>query len=196
MRYYSSTATPKTLLSAINSSATAIALSDLTGLPAQYPYTLVIDPDTASEEIVTVTAFVSGTGVTVTRGQDGSSAQSHDAGAGVRHMATGRDLQEPQNHIAASTNVHGITGALAAAADLNTHTAATTNVHGVTGALASASALTAHEADTSTHGVAGAIVGTTDAQELTNKVIDYSANTITNLPEQDSTPTAFLLGGL
>lgn len=103
MRYYSSIATSKTLLSSINSSVTSIVLSDLTGLPAQYPYTLVIDHDTASEEIVTVTGFVTGTTLTVTRGQDGSSASSHSAGATVRHMVTARDLQESQNHIDTST---------------------------------------------------------------------------------------------
>ena len=204
MRYFSSVATAKTLLMTINSSATSIALSDLTGLPATYPYTLVIDPDTSSEEIVTVTALVSGSTVAVTRGEDGSSATSHSAGAGVRHMVTARDLREPQEHIASTTGVHGITGALASASALTTHTSATTGVHGITGALASSASVTsvandlgAHELnDNGIHGVTGDIVGTSDTQTLTNKTIDYSANTITNLPEQDSTPTAFLLGGL
>ena len=40
----------------------------------------------------------------------------------------------------------------------------------------------AHYDATSAHGVSGAIVGTTDSQTLTNKAIDYNANTITNLP--------------
>jgi hypothetical protein len=44
---------------------------------------------------------------------------------------------------------------------------------------ATSAALSTHEADTSTHGVTGDIVGTSDLQTLTNKTIDASSNTIT-----------------
>lgn len=46
---------------------------------------------------------------------------------------------------------------------------------------ATSSALTTHEADTTTHGTTGAIVGTSDSQTLTNKTIDADSNTLSNI---------------
>lgn len=121
MRYYSSTASEKTLTSAVTSSDTTVTLSNLTGLPSSYPYTLVLDPDTASEEIVLVTSLAGGTVLNVVRGADtyggveggnGTAKQTHDAGAKAKHMVTARDLQEPQDHINATSSVHGVTGDL------------------------------------------------------------------------------------
>lgn len=112
-RQYRSTVQGKTLQAAINNSIGSMTLNSITSLPASYPYTLVIDSDLATEEIVTVTASGGGNSLTITRGQDGTSAQAHDAGATVKHMITARDLQEPQDHIAATTNIHGVTGSIA-----------------------------------------------------------------------------------
>jgi len=68
----------------------------------------VIDPDTALEEIVDVTAVSTNT-LTVVRGRDGSSGQAHSAGAVVRHMAIGRDYREANDHINETTTAHGLT---------------------------------------------------------------------------------------
>jgi hypothetical protein len=106
-RNYTSVLDAKSLAISMNTSITTMQLNNLTSIPA-YPFTMVIEPDTVSEEIVTVTGLFGGTTVNVVRGQDGTSGIAHDAGSEVRHMITARDLQEPQDHIYDSTGVHGI----------------------------------------------------------------------------------------
>src|SRR5450756_978927 len=98
MRYYSSTATVMALTAAYNEVVTTVVVDTVLGLPAQTPFTLVIDVGLSTEEIVTVTE-VSGTSLTVTRGEDGSTAVAHSIGAVARHMMTARDLREPAVHI-------------------------------------------------------------------------------------------------
>jgi hypothetical protein len=58
-----------------------------------YPdqFTVAIDPDTASEEIVFVTNVSSDT-LTIVRGRAGSSAIVHNGGAKVKHVLTSNDL--------------------------------------------------------------------------------------------------------
>jgi hypothetical protein len=82
---------------------------------------VVIDPDTALEEIVDVTAVSTNT-LTITRGIDGSTGVAHSAGAVVRHMAIGRDYREANTHIEASSGVHGLTGSVVGTSDTQTLT--------------------------------------------------------------------------
>jgi len=84
-------------------------------------YTVVIDPDTALEEIVDVSNYASGNTLTIARGIDGSTAVAHSAGAIVRHMVIGRDLSEANNHIEATTG-HGATGAVVGTTNTQTLT--------------------------------------------------------------------------
>jgi hypothetical protein len=72
-------------------------------------YTVVIDPDTALEEIVDVSNYSSGNTLSITRGRDGSTGVAHSAGAVIRHMVIGRDLQESNDHIKGTLAAHAAT---------------------------------------------------------------------------------------
>jgi len=115
VRKYSSRSQQTTLASAIAAgdlTMTVISGSQLMGgkTPSSTEtYTVVIDPDTALEEIVDVKTYSSGNTLTIERGKDGSTAVGHSAGAVVRHMIIGRDLQEANDHIENTTTAHGLT---------------------------------------------------------------------------------------
>lgn len=96
-------------------------VASTSGFPVSYPYTLILDPDTASEELVDVTA-ASGLALTVTRGVDGTAAVQHSFGAPVKHGVSARDYTDLQAHIAATVGVHGLTGSPVGTSDTQTLT--------------------------------------------------------------------------
>ena len=108
-RQYTSRSQQSTLTGAITAGTTSMSVvsgSNLIGdttIPANTTFTLVIDPDTALEEIVDATSRSTNT-FEINRGRDGSSAQSHSAGAVVRHMAIGRDFRDANLHAEASAS--------------------------------------------------------------------------------------------
>jgi hypothetical protein len=126
-RNYSSRSQQTTLTGAVTSGSTSMVVVSGTALlggvtiPAGTTFTIVLDPDTALEEIVDATAVSTNT-FTITRAIDGSSAQAHSAGAVVRHMAIGRDYREANAHVEASTGVHGISNSSSVVGTIDTQT--------------------------------------------------------------------------
>ena len=130
VRKYSSRSQQTTLTASLTSTASTMSVvsgSALMGgktLTGSETYTVVIDPDTALEEIVDVTVYSSGNTLTIGRGVDSGTpgtGQAHSAGAVVRHMAIGRDYQESNDHIEATTG-HGATGAVVGTTNTQTLT--------------------------------------------------------------------------
>lgn len=176
-RYYSSNAVDTTLINGVDASATEIVLASTQGMPQSYPFTLALDYDTSSEELVNVVGVGSVTnsykiGVVLNtasylgRGIDGNSATSHSAGAPVKHVISARDIREAQVHIDASTKYTVTNGAVTY--------------------------------DVNLHGIAdgeGSVVGTAKTQTLTNKSISGSTNTLTNIANTSIVGTAVTLAG-
>ena len=153
-RKYSSRAQQSTLSSPITSGDGTMTVGSGANLmggktPAVgETYTVVIDPDTALEEIVDVSNYASGNTLNIARGIDGSTAVAHSAGAIVRHMVIGRDLSEANTHIEATTG-HGATGAVVGTTNTQT--------------------LTNKDLSSATNTLSTSVVTLTGTQTLTNK---------------------------
>ena len=188
-RNYSAIAVETTLTASISASSQGasgtIIVGSVAGFPSAVPYTLALEPDTAREEIVTVTA-TSGTTLTVTRGQDNTQAVAHSAGVSVRHAVSARDFKEEKTHAAArgydadqvildavgQTHVHGlVTGDGVVVGTLKTQSLSNKTLVSPT--------------ITGTPGVGTSIVfegATEDAYETTLTVTDPTADRTITLP--------------
>lgn len=102
-RKYSSTSVEQLLSASIGAGDTTLSLSASANVTALLggvtlgagnvdQFTIVIDPDTSSEEIIFVRGTSGSTLTGLVRGQAGTSATTHSAGAIVRHVLTSSDL--------------------------------------------------------------------------------------------------------
>jgi hypothetical protein len=174
-RKYSSRAQQTTLSSGITSGDVTMTVGSGANLmggktPAVgQTYTVVIDPDTALEEIVDVSNYASGNTLNIARGIDnGNVGVAHSAGAVVRHMVIGRDLQDANDHTEATTG-HGATGAVVGTTNTQT--------------------LTNKDLSSATNTLSTSVVTLTGTQTLTNKTLTSPILTTPAL----GTPTAAVL---
>jgi hypothetical protein len=192
VRKYTSRSQQTTLSSAVTSGATVIPVTNAstllagTTISAGQTFVVVIDPDTALEEIVEITS-ASSNNLTVTRAVDmsGASAQDHSSGAVVRHMIIGRDLRESNLHIEATGAYNDGTGthAMHGLGSSDGVVVGTTATQTLTNKTLTAPVLTGA-------GVDASIVfegSTADAFETTLTVVDPTQDNIITLPNTTGT---------
>ena len=107
-RRYTDNAPVATLTASIGSTDTSITVSSLSGFPTSFPYFATLDLGTSSAEVVQVTG-ATGSTATVVRNVNGLGSFSHTGTSGTfTHTVVAQDLQEANDHINASTGVHGL----------------------------------------------------------------------------------------
>ena len=190
IRRYSSISQETYLTTALNTTATTMVVNSAAVLGSITPasgerLTLVIDPDTALEEIVYAVypSSPSSTTITIIRGVDGTGVEgvsgvAHSAGAKVRHMAIGVDFREANNHIEATTG-HGATGAVVG----------TTNTQTLTNKTLTAPVITTPTITSLTLGDGNLVFegATADAFETTLTVVDPTADRTVTIPDATTT---------
>jgi hypothetical protein len=111
LRYYRNGPQRALAVAIANSTDTTMTVDAASGFPTQFPYTLILEPNTALEEVVDVSAAVGNT-LTIARGADSTTASAHGAGTPVYHGVSARDIREANAHVNQFNGAHGTTGAI------------------------------------------------------------------------------------
>ena len=192
-RLYSSISQETTLTSSLagSTSATTMVVNSASNLLASITptgtqtFTVVIDPDTALEEIVDV-VYPSAPGsntLTIVRGIESSAVIAHSAGAKVRHMATGRDLREANTHIEGTLAGHAATTSAQLRGVISDETGTGSLVFGTSPTISSPTITgTGTIAGTFTGDITGNVTGniTGNAGTVTNGVYTTDTGTVTS----------------
>jgi hypothetical protein len=226
-RKYSSISVEQLLDSPMGAADTTLTLDDAAAVTAILggislgagnvdQFTIAVDPDTSSEEII----FVRGTsGAQLTglvRAQAGTSATTHVSGATVKHVLTSDDLDFYTSGVDSAATASSTTTFTNKTIALGSNTVSGTTAQfntaltdGDFATLAGTETLTNKTIDAANNTLTGVatLTGTqtltnktidaasntltgvatlTGTQTLTNKTIDYNSNTITNLPTSNS----------
>jgi hypothetical protein len=102
-RQYAGSAVATTITAGINTTDTTCSLAAAVGWPgtAGVPFYVVIDPGASNEEKCSAT--ISGSTLTLVRGQDDTSASSHASGATIYPVFTANDADEANEIVAKLT---------------------------------------------------------------------------------------------
>lgn len=107
---YTNTASTATTTAPIGPTDPSTTLTSFSGWPAA-PFWGEFEKDTTSAELVRVTN-VAGSVITMTRGQGGTPATTHGAGVTFNLVSPADFFNRAEQHMAASTGVHGASGSV------------------------------------------------------------------------------------
>jgi hypothetical protein len=163
-----------------------------TGVSNTYPFIVCLERGTVREEKILVGVRTGTSFATLTRGYDGTTAQSHGAGSAVEHVIGAIEMDESNVHVNTQFGVHGLgpSEQLVGTDKVQTLTNKTINSSNntvtvaqasVTGLPAVVTASTNHiAASANVHGIGAgsSVVGTDTTQTLANKTL--TAPTVNN----------------